>query len=60
MVTAAMMKNPTLIKMMTMTGAMKAQMKWVLGFKKQLENSRIVLGGHKVLQVNTLHCTDLE
>ena len=30
------MKNPTLVKMIAMNGAMKAQMKLDLGFKKQL------------------------
>ena len=36
MVTAAIMKNPKFVKMIAMTGAMKAQMKLELGFKKQL------------------------
>ena len=34
---AAMMKYPMLMEMITITGAMKAQMKWFSGFRKQLE-----------------------
>ena len=36
MMVAAMMKNPILVRNITITGAMKAQMNLVSGFMKQL------------------------
>ena len=38
MITAAMMKKPMFIKMVTRIGTMKAQMKSVPGFKKHLKH----------------------
>ena len=43
MMVAAMIKNPMLIRIITTTGTMKAQIKLVSGFRKQLRGKKIII-----------------